>query len=70
VASSAMSLLFGDVRVESREHGVEAVGEFAELVLTAFQLDPVPERPVRGHACGVGDAGQGGEHSAGEDPSS
>ena len=37
------SLLFGDVRFEPREHGVEAVGELAELVLTAVQLDPVGE---------------------------
>ena len=35
------SLLFGDVCFEPREHGVEGVGEFPELVLTAFQLDPV-----------------------------
>ena len=64
------SLLFGDVRFEPREHRVEGVGEFAELVVAAFQLDPVGERPVRGHACGVGDASQRGEHPAGEDPSS
>ena len=64
------SLLFGDVCFEPREHGVEAVGEFAELVLTAFQLDPVGERPGRGHACGVRDVGQGGEHPAGENPPS
>ena len=38
------SLLFGDVCFEPREHGVEGVGEFPELVLTAFQLDPVGER--------------------------
>ena len=29
------SLLFGDVCFEPREHGVEGVGEFAELVLAA-----------------------------------
>ena len=29
------SLLFGDVRFEPREHGVEDVGEFAELVSAA-----------------------------------
>jgi hypothetical protein len=29
------SLLFGDVCFEAREHGVEAVGEFAELVFAA-----------------------------------
>ena len=63
-------LLFGDVRFEPREHGVEAVGELAELVLTAFQLDPVGERSSRGHACGVCDACQGGEHPAGENPPS
>ena len=32
--------------------------------------DPVGERSVRGHACGVRDAGQGGEHAAGEKPPS
>ncbi len=64
------SLLFGDVRFEPREHGVEGVGELAELVVAARQLDPVGERSVRGHACGVGDAGQGGEHAAGEKPPS
>ena len=44
------SLLFGDVRFEPREHGVEAVGELAELVVATRQLDPVGERSVRGHA--------------------
>ena len=63
-------LLFGDVRFEPCEHGVEGVGELAELVVAAFQLDPVGERSVRGQACGVGDAGQRGEHAAGEDPPS
>ncbi len=29
------SLLFGDVCFESREHGVEGVGEFAELISAA-----------------------------------
>ena len=29
------SLLFGDVRFEPREHGVEGVGELAELVIAA-----------------------------------
>jgi hypothetical protein len=37
------SLLLGDVRFEPRQHGVEGVGEFAELVLTPFELDPVGE---------------------------
>jgi hypothetical protein len=64
------SLLFGDVCFEPGEHGIEAVGEFAELVLTSFQLDPVGERSVRGHACGVRDSSQGGEHPAGEKPPS
>ena len=63
------SPLLGDVRFEPREHRVEAVGELAELVLTSFQPDPVGERSVRGHACGVGDAREGGEHAAGEQPS-
>ena len=48
----------------------KAVGELAELVLTALQLDPVGERSVRGHAGGVGDASQRGEHAAGEEPPS
>ena len=60
------SLLLGDVCFEPGEHGVEGVGEFANLILTAFQLDPVGERSVRGHACGVRDASQRGEHPAGE----
>ena len=64
------SLLFGDVCFEPREHGVEGVGEFAELVAAALQLDPVGERSGRGHACGVCDASQGGEHAAGEKPPS
>ena len=51
-------LLFGDVRFEPRQHGVEGVGELAELVVAALELDPVGERPGRGHAGGVGDAGQ------------
>ena len=34
-------LLFGDVGFELFEHGVEHVGEFAELVLGAFHADPV-----------------------------
>ena len=64
------SLLFGDVCFELGEHGVEGVGELAELVVAAFQLDSVGERSVRGHACGVGDARQRGEHAAGEKPAS
>ena len=63
------ALLFGDLCLEPREHGVEGVGELAELVFAAFQLDPVGERSGRGQACGVGDAGQRGEHVAGEKPS-
>ena len=64
------SLLFGDVCFEPREHGVEGVGELAELVVAALQLDPVGERSVRGHAGGIRDASQGREHAAGENPSS
>ena len=48
----------------------KAVGELAELVVAAFQLDPVGERSVRGQAGGIGDAGQRREHAAGEDPPS
>ena len=61
--------LLGDVRLESREHGIEAVGEFTELVLTAFQLDPVRQRAAPGRASGVGDPVQRSEHPAGEQPS-
>ena len=61
-------LLFGDVRFEPREHGVEGVGELAELVAAARQPDPVGERSGRGDARGVRDAGQGGEHPPGEKP--
>ena len=64
------SLLFGEARFEPGEHGVEAVGELAELVVAAFELDAVGERSGRGHAGGVGDARQRGEHAAGEDPAS
>ncbi len=64
------SPLFGDVGFEPREHRVEAVGELAELVVAALQPDPVGERSGRGQAGGVGDAGQRGEHPAGEDPPS
>ena len=64
------SLLFGDMGFELREHGVEGVGELAELVVPAVQLDPVGERSARSQARGVGDAGQGGEHPAGEKPPS
>ena len=64
------SLLFGDVCFEPGEHGVEGVGELAELVSAAFELDSVGERSVRGGACGVRDASQRGEHAAGEEPPS
>jgi hypothetical protein len=54
---------------ELREHRVEGVGEFAELVVAAFQLDSVGERSLGGQACGIFDTSQGREHAAGEDPS-
>ena len=63
-------LLLGDVGFEPLEHGVERVGELAELVFSAGEPDPVRERPVRRQACGVGDASQRGEHAAGEKPPS
>jgi len=50
------------------EHGVERVGEFPELIPAPRQPDPVRQRPVRGHAGGVRDASQRGEHPAGEKP--
>ena len=61
-------LLLGDVGLQPREHGVEGVGELAELVLTALHPDPVGEGPVRRQAGGMGDARQGREHAAGEEP--
>ena len=64
------SLLFGDMGFELREHGVEGVGELAELISAARQPDSVGERSACGHACGVRDASQRGEHSAGENPPS
>jgi D-alanyl-D-alanine carboxypeptidase (penicillin-binding protein 5/6) len=39
-------LLFGDVCLEPGEHGVEGVGELAELVSASRELDPVGERSV------------------------
>ena len=48
-AFAANLLLFGDLGFEPGEHGVEAVGELAELVVAALQPDPVGERSVRGH---------------------
>ena len=63
-------LLFGDLCLEAREHGVEGVGELAELVAAARQPDPVRQRSARGDARGVCDAVQGGEHPAGEKPPS
>src|SRR5438046_1883437 len=64
------SLLLGDVCFEPREHGVECVGELAKLVSAAFQPDPVGQRSGRGQACGVGDAGQRGEHARSEEHTS
>ena len=61
-------LLFGDLRLQLREHGVEGVGEFTELIAAPRQPDPVGERSARGRTCGVRDASQGGEHAAGENP--
>ncbi len=64
------SLLFGDVSFELAEHGVEGVGELAELVSAARELDSVGERSVRCDACGVRDVAQRGKHPAGEKPPS
>ena len=35
------SLLLGDMGLEPREHGVEGVGELAELIAATVKLDPV-----------------------------
>ena len=64
------SLLLGDVRLQPRKHGVEAVGELAKLVLTSLQLDAVGERPGRCHACGVRDTRERSEHATREQPPS
>lgn len=61
-------LLFADLGFEACEHGVEGVGEFAELVSAACELDSVGERSRCGSAGGVGDAGQRSEHAASEQP--
>ena len=63
-------LLFGDLRLEPREHGVETVGQLAELVPAPLQLDPVRQRAPRRPARGVGDPRERGEHAAGEKPPS
>ena len=63
------SPLFADVRFEPFEHGVEGVGKFAELISATRQPDSVGERSIRGHAGGVRDANQRGEHAASENPS-
>ena len=63
------SPLFGDVGFEPLEHGVEGVGELAELISATREPDSVGERSIRGLARGVGDASQRGEHAAGENPS-
>ena len=61
-------LLLGVVRLETRKHGVEGVGELTELVVAACQLDPVGERPVPGETGGLRDARERGQHPAGEKP--
>ena len=63
-------LLFGNLCFQPREHGVERVRELTELVLVAIQLNTVGKRSVRRRAGGVRDAGQRGEHAAGEQPPS
>ena len=62
------SLLFGHLCFEPREHGIEGVGELAELIAAALEPDSVGERSGRGEARRVGDASQRGEHLAGEKP--
>lgn len=60
-------LLFGDMGFELFEHGVEHVGEFAELVSRAFQADPMGQRSVRGRPGSLRDPRQRREHPAGQD---
>jgi hypothetical protein len=40
--------LFGDVCFEPGEHGVEGVGQLAELITGTLEPDSVGERSVRG----------------------
>ena len=63
-------LLFGHVGFELFEHGVERVGELAELVVAAVQPDPVGQRAVGGRPRRVRDLAQRCEHAAGEEPAS
>ena len=42
------SLLLSDVCFQPREHGIEPVGELAELVFAARQPDTMGERAVGG----------------------
>ncbi len=62
------TLLLGDVALEPLEHGVEGVGQLAELVVAAGQQRCGGRaRRCRG-AGGRGDPVERGEHPAGEDP--
>ena len=63
-------LLFGDVRFQLRQHGVEGVGELVELVIAAGHPDPMRERSARGRPRGVGDPSEGSEHPASQKPPS
>ena len=49
-ALAAKPFCLGAVCFEPREHRVEGVGEFAELVFEARQPNPMGERPGRGNA--------------------
>ena len=63
-------LLFGDMGLEPRKHGVERIGKLAELVAPAFEPDPMGERPRGRDARGIGDPRQGCQHPSGEKPPS
>ena len=63
-------LLFGDVGFEPGEHGVEVVGESAELVVAARDADPVGERSVAAMRVASVIRVRGAEHAAGEQPPS
>ena len=64
------SLLFGHECFQPVQHGVEGISEVAELVTPTWQGYPVGEGAGPHRAGGVSDAGERGEHPAGQQPTS